>query len=177
MPFSLDASRIGDHRSSRIMNQDIIDKIGGVPFGVALWNQGEAIVDTSYNTDPIILGTLNPRMSAYRRRDDDYTTFNYYYEEESDDDYPYRRRGYYNRPRDNIVVVPVVYNEYTDGPSPSNCGSSMVNNKSYVPWGDEDTETDAEKVREAQNIIAKLSPAAPAAPAAPATAQYRRYRR
>jgi hypothetical protein len=53
----------------------------------------------------------------------------------------------------------------------------MVNNKSYVPWGDEDTETDAEKIREAQNIIAKLSPAAPAAPAAPSASAYRRYRR
>jgi hypothetical protein len=152
------------------MNQEIIDKLGNVPFGVAMWNQGIAIVDTSHNTDSIILGTLNPSISGYRRRDND----EYY---ESDEEYPYRRRGYYNRtPRDNVVVVPVVYNEYTEGPSPSNCGSSMVN----VPWGDEDTESDAEKIREAQYIIDKLSPAAPAAPVAPATSAasaYRRYRR
>ena len=173
MPFSLDASRIGDHRSSRIMNQEIIDKLGDVPFGVAMWNQGIAIVDTSYNTDSIILGTLNPRISGYRRRDND----DYY--ESDDESYPYRRRGYNRTPRDNVVVVPVVYNEYAEGPSPSNCGSSMVNNKSYVPWGDEDTESDAEKIREAQYIIDKLSPAAPVAPVAPAApvAAYRRYRR
>jgi hypothetical protein len=76
MPVSLDASRsFTDYRSSRIINQELKDKLGGQPIGVALWNTD--FTAPSENKDNTLLKsitspysteyTVQPRQPLYRK--------------------------------------------------------------------------------------------------------------
>ena len=150
MPVSLDASRsFTDYRSSRIINQNLINKIGDQPIGVALWNNDYTELGSP---DNLLLSTIEGAgNSAYRRH-------SIPHRRGCRHSYPPCREcyGYYNRrPRENIFVAPVILmpNPHASGePNPENSGSSMVKNK-FVPWGDEATESPEEKIREANWMI------------------------
>jgi hypothetical protein len=64
MPIYLDNSRsFTDNRSSRIMNQQLLNTIGNQPIGVALWNKDYKELP---KTDNLILSTItSPSTSTY----------------------------------------------------------------------------------------------------------------